>query len=147
MSDTDKDPQTHVESVLKAAEILSTPAEIRDVDPNEWLSAPQEMVIPVVVDGVRFKVAALTEAETQLLMKQNTRPNPARPSEAPRLDAMRFRLAMIAFSLNKANPNSTPITPNQLEGRKTGSLTILQEAIMDLSGMASGAQASPAFFA
>jgi hypothetical protein len=147
MSDTDEKGD-RVQKVLATAESLGLPpegSEVRLVDPNEWLTQPQEMERTVPLDGIKLKIAALTEAETQVLMKQNTRPNPAKPQDPPRLDTPRFRLAVIAFSLNKAGANP-PILPSQLESRKTGSLTQLQNEIMDLSGMATGAQPTADFF-
>lgn len=133
-------------SVRRAADILAAPAEIPDADPNNWLAMPSDMLGDVVVDSVRLKISALTEEETQRLMRMNTKPDPARPTDPPRLDPMRFRLALIAASLNKANPNAVQITPNQLGSRKTGSLTKIQDAIMRLSGMDEAAPTA-AFFA
>lgn len=131
--------------VLEAAEVLSSPADVVDVDPSRWLEQPTDMLGTVEVDGVRLKIAALTEEETQRYLKMNRKPDPRNPTAPPQLDPMAFRLAIIAASLNKANPSAVAIMPNQLITRKTGSLTKIQDAIMALSGM-EGPAINSAFF-
>lgn len=139
---------TKREAAVRGLEVLSMPAaEVRDIDPAEWLATQDgEMVGFVEVEGVRLKIAALTEGETQSLMKRSRRPDPQRPGDPPKLDSMSFRLGMIVESLNKANPDKPPITANLLAGKKTGVLTQIQDAIMTLSGY-NKEQPSSSFFA
>jgi len=141
------DEQKKREGALKGLEVLSLPGEAKDIDPADWLGVEDgQMFGTVEVEGVRLKIAALTEAETQRLMKLSRRPDPAHPGDPPRLDPGHLRLLTIVTSLNKANPDKAQITPNQLSNKKTGVLTTLQEAIMQLSGMDTERRPSASFF-
>lgn len=135
------------EGAIKGLEILSLPGEAQDIDPSDWLGKEDgESIGYVEVEGSRLKIAALTEAETQRLIKLSRRPDPQRPGDPPRLDSSQLRLQTICASLNKANPDKPQITPNQLMGKKTGILTTIQEAIMNLSGMDTKIRPSSSFF-
>lgn len=113
-----------------------------DIDPNEWLahddSTTTDHVFVQMGDReVRLKIAAITEAEDNVLLKASRKFDPKTKS-AGKIDFSRYRKLVVAYSLSKAQgTEKTPqaVNPDALGAKLTGHLTVIQKAIMKVSGM------------
>lgn len=107
--------------------------ESQDIDAISWLAGEAERSAVVgfyeFPDGRRLKIAPVTEAEDNLLIRQSYRPIRGKVQ----LDYLLHRRRYVAFSLSKADP-SHKVDESQLSGALSGNLTQLQKAITLLSG-------------
>jgi hypothetical protein len=132
--------------VPEASEELDEPivmgdAASEDVDIYEWLGRQNaDATAFVEIDGARIKIAALSEAEENRILKASRRIDPKNPQQT-RVDLLLYRRAMVAFSLGKAA--GKPVQPEQLEKMLPGRLTKLQTEIQKLSGHEVGKVTAP----
>lgn len=110
----------------------------RDIDPASWLAHNDAIVtgsVDITVDNEprSLLIAAITERENNDLLKASKKFNKLDPKN-PKMDFTEYRLRAIAYSLNKANPGSA-VTSEALQGKLTGQLTKIQEAVFKLSGL------------
>jgi hypothetical protein len=110
----------------------------KDIDPAGWLAHDDSLVtgsVEITVKGEprTLQIAAITERENNDLLKASKKFNKLDPKN-PKMDFTEYRLRAIAYSLNKANPGSL-VTAESLQGRLTGQLTKIQEAVFKLSGL------------
>ena len=119
----------------------SATSEIEDINPGEW---PQHSdagitgTVVITIDGKprKLKIAAITEKENLKLLKSSRKLDKTNVRET-KMDFQEYRLLSIAFSINKANPMSAPITTVQLQEKLTGQLSKIQAEIFKLSGLES----------
>jgi hypothetical protein len=133
-SPEDEDPEVE--------EVLTGEPQLRDIDPQEWL-APVE--VPVVgyfaVERLkgRVKIAALTDKETNNIMRASRRPD---AKGRTKVNAQMSKLLCVAYSINKANGKLTDqgqfapgaVLPQQLENVLGGEVVECYKAISRLSG-------------
>lgn len=108
---------------------------IEDIDPRQWLTSDDSSVIGYVnTRAGRLKIAALTEAESDLVRKGSEKPtNPGKPNSSRKINMKLLRTLTVCMSLNKAYPGSN-ITPAELEIKLAGEITSIVSEIGKLSG-------------
>lgn len=115
---------------------------LRDADPSEWLEASDDVFdyfeLPRL--GIRFKIAALTDAEMRTI--QNAAKVPPKGGGPAKTSLQAMKLLTICLSLNKANGKLGPggqileggVYPQQVSQKLSGDITELYKAIAELSG-------------
>lgn len=116
--------------------VLPIAPESQDIDAISWLGSEAERAKEVgffeIDDGRRLRIAPITEAEDNLMLRQSRRPNKASGGKIE-VDMILYRRRYIALSLTKGDPGH-PVDEAQLNGALSGTLSRLFKAIFLLSG-------------
>lgn len=117
------------------------PEDIEDIDPNQWLSHDDNLVVDYVVTRAgRLKVAALTENENDSVRKLSEKHrNPGKPQMGKEVNLKQLRLWTVAYSLNKAynywqTPNELTADLIARNNKLAGEITSIVSKITEISG-------------
>jgi hypothetical protein len=114
---------------------------VEDIDPSQWLSHDDSLVIDYVVTlAGRLKVAALDENDQDAVRKQAEKlRSPGRPQLGKDINLKLLRLWTIAYSLNKAygywgTPHELSADMIARNKKLSGEITVIVNKISEISG-------------
>lgn len=128
------------------------PEDVQDIDPRQWLSHDDNLVVDYVVTRAgRLKVAALTENENDNVRKLSEKlRNPGRPQLGKDVNLKLLRLWTVAYSLNKAYGYFN--TPSELtadliakNNKLAGEITTIVSKITEISGYKEEGESASSF--